>query len=54
MPQWLTKERVQLSADVLQRLGAQVTMRLYPGRGHTVNQDEIDFVRGMMVALIAR
>jgi hypothetical protein len=29
-------------------------MRLYPGMGHTVNQDEIDFVRGMMVALVAR
>ena len=48
------KERVQLSAQVLQRLGGQVTMRLYPGMGHTVNQDEIDFVRGMMVALVAR
>jgi predicted esterase len=25
-----------------------VTMRLYPGLGHTVNQDEIDFVRQMI------
>jgi phospholipase/carboxylesterase len=48
------KERVQLSTQVLQHLGGQVTMRLYPGMGHTVNQDEIDFVRGMMVALVAR
>ena len=48
------KERVELSAQVLQRLGANVTMRLYPGMGHTVNQDEIDFVRGMMVALVSR
>ncbi len=46
------KERVQLSAQVLQRLGGQVTMRLYPGMGHTVNQDEIDFVRGLMAALV--
>jgi len=29
-----------------------VTMRLYPGMGHTVNQDEIDFVRGMMATLV--
>ncbi len=50
----IPKERVQLSAEVLQRLGGNVTMRLYPGMGHTVNQDEIDFVRDMMVPLVAR
>ena len=48
----IPKERVQQSAEVLQRLGADVTMRLYPNMGHTVNQDEIDFVGGMMAALI--
>src|SRR6266446_2186239 len=48
------KERVELSAQVLQRLGGNVTMRLYPGMGHTVNQDEIDFVQGMMAALPSR
>ncbi len=48
----IPKERVQLSAEVLQRLGGNVTMRLYPGMGHTVNQDEIDFVRGLMAALV--
>ena len=48
------KERVELSAQVLQRLGGNVTMRLYPGMDHTVNQDEIDFVRGMMAALVSR
>jgi len=46
------KERVQLTAEVLLRLGGKVTMRLYPGMGHTVNQDEIDFVRGMMATLV--
>lgn len=45
------KQRVQLSAEILQRLGGNVTMRLYPGMGHMVNEDEIQFVRGMMVAL---
>ncbi len=48
----IPKERVQQSAEVLQRLGADVTMRLYPNMGHMVNQDEIDFVGGMMAALI--
>ena len=50
----IPKGRVELSAQVLQRLGANVTMRLYPGMGHTVNQDEIDFVQGMMAALVSR
>lgn len=50
----IPKERVELSAQVLQRLGANVTMRFYPGMGHTVNQDEIDFVQGMVAALVSR
>lgn len=47
----IPKQRVQLSAEVLERLGGNVTMRLYPAMGHTVNWDEIRFVRGMMAAL---
>jgi predicted esterase len=44
----IPKERVQHTAEVLQRLGGDVTMRLYPGMEHTVNQDELDFVWNMM------
>lgn len=40
--------RVHESSEILQRIGGEVTKRIYPGMGHTVNQDEIDFVRGMM------
>jgi predicted esterase len=47
----IPKERVLFSAEVLTRLGAQVTTRLYPNMAHTVNEDEIEFVRGMMAAL---
>jgi phospholipase/carboxylesterase len=47
------KERVIQTAEVLRRLGAEVTERLYPNMDHTVNPDEIDFVRGMMQLLIA-
>lgn len=43
--------RVEESAEVLRRLGADVTMRLYRGMGHTVNEDELDAVRAMMRAL---
>jgi phospholipase/carboxylesterase len=44
--------RVEHSAEVLRKLGGAVTMRLYPGMGHTVNEDEIAFVQAMMAALI--
>jgi phospholipase/carboxylesterase/glyoxalase family protein len=48
----IPKERVSHSAEVLRRLGGHVTDRLYPGMGHTINQDEIDFVRAMMAAVV--
>jgi phospholipase/carboxylesterase len=47
----IPKKRVELSAEVLQRLGGNVTARLYPRMGHTVNRDEIDFVQNMMSAI---
>jgi predicted esterase len=47
----IPKERVHHAAEVLRRLGGDVTERLYPNMGHTINQDELDFVRGMMAAL---
>ena len=50
----IPKERVNETAVVMERMGANVTKRLYPGMGHTVNQDEITFVRQMMTqALLA-
>jgi len=46
------KERVHQAATVLHSLGGEVTERLYPNLGHTVNEDEIDFVRHMAQVLI--
>jgi predicted esterase len=43
IPAW----RVQESAKVVSGLGGQVTTRLYPGMGHTINQDELDFIQGI-------
>ena len=43
-------ERVRESGDLLQRLGANVTMRLYPGMGHMINDDELERVRAMITA----
>ncbi|MFO7539824.1 MAG: phospholipase [Chloroflexota bacterium] len=49
----IPKERVEETAVVMKQMGGSVTMRLYPGMGHTVNQDEIDFVRHMMAQVAA-
>ena len=46
------KARVDQSAEVLARMGANVTKQFYRGMGHTINQDEIDFVKSMMDALM--
>ena len=46
-------QRVRESAAVLQKMGAVVTMRLYPNMGHTINDDEIAAVRAMMSAVAA-
>ena len=40
--------RVHESRDVLTRMGADVTARIYPGMGHTVNADEIAAVAGLL------
>lgn len=45
--------RVRESAAVLERLGGVVTMQLYAGMGHTVNEDELDAVRAMLRAALA-
>jgi predicted esterase len=52
----IPRERVELSAEVLRGLGAEVTLRLYPGMGHLVNEDELARVRAILdaVAAVAR
>lgn len=46
------KGRVDQTAHVLRKLNGEVTERLYPNMDHSVNQAEIDFVRGMMRSLL--
>jgi predicted esterase len=50
----IPRARVEHSAEVMRRLGAEVTMRLYPGMGHLVNEDEIARVQEMLDALPGR
>jgi predicted esterase len=42
------RARVEESAAVYARMGAAVTTRIYPGMGHTVNEEELGWVRGLM------
>lgn len=51
---WVPPERFEETAEVLTRLGADVTRRLYPGMGHLVNEDELDHVRRMASGLLGR
>src|SRR5918994_4363380 len=44
----IPKERVEESAVALDRLGATVDVRLYPGMGHTVNRDELEAARSLL------
>ncbi|NDJ60513.1 MAG: phospholipase [Chloroflexi bacterium] len=44
-------QRVQHSTAILQQLGGEVTERIYPGMGHTVNEDEINFARALIAPL---
>jgi phospholipase/carboxylesterase len=44
----IPRSRVDLTAQVLEQMGAQTTVRIYPDLGHSVNQDELVFVRGML------
>jgi predicted esterase len=41
-------QRVQQSAEILSAMGAEVTVRRYEGRGHTVSRDELDLARQLL------
>jgi phospholipase/carboxylesterase len=47
----IPQERVLETARTLEQLGAVVDLRLYPGMGHTVNDDEVDAVWQLMASL---
>ena len=43
--------RVERTAAVLARLGAEVDARIYPGMGHTVVEDEIEAFRALLAGV---
>lgn len=46
----IPEARVRESAVVMEELGGAVDARIYPGMGHTVNQDEIDAAKAVIRA----
>jgi predicted esterase len=43
--------RVRESAAVYERMGAEVTLRIYPAMGHLVNEEEVSFARDLLSQL---
>jgi predicted esterase len=48
----IAQKRIEETEQLLKKLGAHVTKKIYPGMGHTVNQDEIETVREMMAGML--
>lgn len=48
----IPEERVHETADVFDRLHADVTTRIYEGMGHGINEDEISVVSEMVTQLV--
>ena len=44
----IPKERVNETEELLKKLGASVTKKLYPGMGHLVNNDEIEHINALL------
>lgn len=47
----IPRERVELTSRIFQQLDGEVTQRIYPGMGHTVNKDEITEINRMLAAI---
>ena len=45
------ESRVRETAELFERMGADVTTRIYPGMGHLVNDDEIAWTRKLLAGL---
>jgi phospholipase/carboxylesterase len=49
--EWISESRTRLTETILSALGADVRMRLYPGRPHIVSDEEIDEARALLESL---
>lgn len=48
---YIQKHRVIEAAEVFNRMGANVELRLYPGMGHLVSEPEIAILKGLVAAI---
>jgi phospholipase/carboxylesterase len=48
----IPRQRVDETEALLIAMEARVARRIYPGLGHSVNEDEIEFVRRMMAGIL--
>jgi len=48
---YIQKDGVVEAAEVFKRMGADLTVRLYPGMGHMVGPEEIAIVRGLVESI---
>ena len=46
----IPEERVMASAGVMRKLGGTVDARIYPGMGHTVNEEELGAAKSILEA----
>jgi predicted esterase len=46
------RERVEETAEVFRRLGADVDVRIYPGLGHAIAQEELEIARRIVAAAL--
>lgn len=44
--------RVEETAEILEKMGARVTKRIYPGMEHTVNEEELTLARELLAELV--
>jgi phospholipase/carboxylesterase len=49
---WIPEESTHEAANLFRELGADVQLRIYPGRPHIVSEEEIDEARSFLTALI--
>lgn len=48
----IPQKRVDESAEIFENIGARVTKKIYPGMGHTINEDEIKHIQIMMAEVL--
>ena len=51
--EWVPWPRTEETAAVFRRMGAEVSLKLYPGRDHVVGDDEIDEARTILRRALA-